>query len=300
VIEFRETCKRAACVAIFLALVAVFLGATPVFAQSEGSALGTSLPLGGLERYVGPLIPANGLVSSFRSELLGGISGGQLVAAKLTGSLSGETNLEKAALLDTGPLRYDAEAVFRFWRLAARIKYSNFQEDTRTPNFGQIDFTGLSLAGNFDAVQFPWLTLGASAKFYLYQPSFQGLARYVTTTTPGATADVNLTVKGQDPITAGGYLRYVPPEILGLPMHVEAWFQIPVSGSQLKNYGGALVFRPQIYRFDVALKALVEKEYLKFKATPSAQLPVSGTLPAQDWEVDMEWDFLGAELAVYF
>jgi len=283
------------CVAFVFALVAGGLSASPVLAQSQGAALGTYLPLGGLERFIGPIIPATGIASTFRSELTAGISGGKLVAAQLVGTSYGQINLKKAAFLDKGPLRYDAQANMRLWRLAFRAKYTNFQDSSSQPNFGQVDFSGLSLGGDLDVVQFPWLTFGASADVFFVQPTFQGVVRNAGP----PPQDLTLTLRGQGPVTAGGYLRYVPPEMLGIPLHVEAWFKVPVAGSQLKNYGGALVFRPQIYRFDVAAKVILEKDYLKFKTSPQAELPIPPQ-PVQDWEVDTEWNFLGGELVVYF
>lgn len=297
-IEFKGTCNRAACVVAILVVVMAAFNAMPALAQSEGAALGTYLPLGGLERFIGPIIPATGIASTFRSEVTAGVSGGNLVQARLVGTSYGQTDLKRAAFLDEGPLRYNAQANVRLWRLAFRAKYTNFQDSTRQQNFGQVDFTGLSLGGDLDAVQFPWLTLGASVDFYLLQPSFQGVV--LAAASPSGPQDLTLTIQGQGPMTAGGYFRYVPPEILNIPLHIEAWFRVPIGGSQLKNYGGALVFRPQIYRFDVAAKAIVEKDYLKFKSYPQAGLQHSGALTSQDWEVDTEWNFLGGELVIYF
>lgn len=279
-------------VALAFALVAS-LGASSVLAESYGAS-GPYLPLGGLERVIGPIIPANGIASTFRSELSAGVSGCNLVAAKLVGTRSRELNLEKASPLDNAPLRYDANAILRIWRLGLRATYTNFQTSSRHRNLGQVDFTGLTLGADADVVQFPWLSLGASFDAYLFDPYFQGVVH----DPPDSASSVTLTVKGQKPLTVGGYLRYIPPEILGFPMHVEAWFKAPVGGSKFTTYGCSLVFRPQIYRFDVAAKVIAQKAYLKFNSSPQAQL--SDSVPVQNWEVDMEWNLLGGEFVVYF
>jgi len=263
-------------------------------AESYAPASGPYLPLGGLERLIGTIMHANGKASTFRSELRAGVSGCNLVAAKLVGSDSRELNLERAAPLDNAPLKFDANANFRIWRLGLRATYTNFQTSSKHTNFGQVDFTGLSLGADADIVQFPWLAMGASLDAYLFDPYFQG----VVFVPPGSTSSITLTVQGQKPVTAGAYLRYIPPEILGFPVHVEAWYKAPISGSRLTTLGASLVFRPQIYRFDVAMKILVEKAYLKFKSFPQGQ--ISTSFPTQSWEVDMEWNILGAEFIVYF
>ncbi len=89
-------------------------------------------------------------------------------------------------------------------------------------------------------------------------------------------------------------LRYVPPEIIGIPMHVEAYYNLPLAGSRLTFYGGSLVFRPQIYRFDLAAKVGLERTYLKFSQSRE------NALPSQNWEIDMEWDMFKFEVAAYF
>lgn len=272
-------------------------GGTPCFAQSQAAALGSALPLGRLERFIGPLIPAQGIGSTFRSEVTGGFSSGSVEGAKLSGFGTGELSLRKS-LLDEAPLRLDASAIFRFWRFGLRAAYTNFETRARHVNLAKIDFSGLALGGDVDLVQFPWLSLGASVDFYLYDPSFRGPIFFVD---PNSTFSVvTLEIVGRKPTTVGGYLRYVPPEILGYPLHLEAWFKAPVGGgSKLTAFGGALAFRPQIYRFDVACKFFAAKEYLKFSNDPSAQLSTF-SLAEQRWEVDMEWNLYGVDFSIYF
>jgi hypothetical protein len=295
VIESKGTVRFLTRLVLAVALAAG-VSASPVLAQSYGAALGSYLSLGGVERCIGPLIPANGIASTFRSELRAGVSASNVVAAKLVGTDARELNLEKAAPLENSPLRFDANANLRIWRLGLRAMYTNFDTRNKQTNLGRVDFTGPSLGADIDVVQFPWLSMGASGDYYFIDPTFQGVVHSPSLFDPSVT----LEVKGKRPVTVGGYLRYIPPEILGFPLHIEAWFQAPIKGSKLKVYGGSLVFRPQIYRFDVAARILAEKAYLKFSNTPESQVSELGTIPRQDWEVDMEWNLVGMDFVVYF
>jgi hypothetical protein len=96
----------------------------------------------------------------------------------------------------------------------------------------------------------------------------------------------------------------MPPEILGFPVHAEAFYNIPLSGSKLTSYGLNLVFRPQIYRFDLACKLGVEWANLKFCEFTQAWDPNGSDFrfpsSAQNWELDMGWNFFKVELAAYF
>ncbi|MGO9571346.1 MAG: hypothetical protein ACLP5H_27795 [Desulfomonilaceae bacterium] len=234
------------------------------------------------------------------------------MSAKLTGANDGELNLRYAGLLDESPLRYDTYANLRFWRFGARAVYSNAETRTRRVNGGRVDFSGLILGGDFDAVQFQWLTLGTSVDFYFINPTIQGVfvANPVNNSSYLTSETVNL--RGDRPITWGSYLRYVPPEILGFPVHLEARYIVPLNGSKLTIYGASLAFRPQIYRFDLSCKVIVEKNHLKFQDNAQIQLfnvttdksgntalTAVNTLP-QNWELDMEWKYFGVEFAVYF
>jgi hypothetical protein len=298
----RIPVARAFAKGIFVFALLCALGAGPCYAQSYAAALGSYGSLGGLERFIGPLIPACGIGNTFRSEIGAGGSAGEVIGAKLIGSAGGELSLNKA-VIDEAPMRFDAYATLRLWRFGFRAAYNNFTTRAEHVNLAKIDFSGLTLGGDVDVIQFPWLSLGASVDFYLYDPTFQGP---VFNPAPN-NASVTLEVTGRKPSTVGGYLRYIPPEILGFPLHVEAWFKAPMGGSKLASYGGALVFRPQIYRFDVAAKLGAEKTYLKFSNDPTSQfavtLPgVAGqlALPGQRWEIDMEWNLYGVEVSIYF
>jgi hypothetical protein len=271
-------------------------GLVPCSAQSYGSPLSSLLALSSIESIVGPIFPANGFCSTFRSEVGTGFYVGDVVSAKLTGASQGEVSLRTGAFLDENPLRYDAYATLRFWRFGLRGVYSNAETRSRRVNGASVDFSGLILGGDFDAVQFQWLTVGSSVDFYFIDPRLQGVIA-TTPLDPGGTLN-NRTIDlvGDRPITWGSYLRYIPPDILGFPVHVEAIYKVPLKGSKLTIYGASLAFRPQIYRFDLSCKLIAEKNHLKFQNgadTVPAQLP-------QTWELDMEWKYFGVEFAAYF
>ena len=282
------------------AILVCAVGFVPCYAQSYGSSLSSLLALSSIESIVGPIFPAKGLCSTFRSEVGTGFRAGDVVSAKLTGANQGELNLRTAAFLDEGPLRYDTYAILRFWRFGARGVYSNAETRSRRVNGAKVDFSGLILGGDFDAVQFQWMTLGTSIDFYFIDPRFQGV--FATTPLGGSPNNATIDLIGDRPMTWGTYLRYVPPEILGFPVHVEARYIVPLKGSKLTIYGASLAFRPQIYRFDLSCKLLAEMTHLKFQngaETLNHQLPTA-TLPPQTWELDMEWKYFGVEFSVYF
>jgi hypothetical protein len=287
---------------ILAAILVCAVGFVPCYAQSYGSSLSSLLAVSSIESIVGPIFPAKGFCSTFRSEVGTGFRAGDVVSAKLTGANQGELNLRTAAYLDEGPLRYDTYAILRFWRFGARGVYSNAETRSRRVNGAHLDFSGLILGADFDAVQFQWLTLGTSVDFYFIDPRFQGAfaTNLLDPTGPINTATIDL--KGNRPTTWGTYFRYVPPEILGFPVHVEARYILPLQGSKLTIYGASLAFRPQIYRFDLSCKLLAEMTHLKFQngaETVAHQVPVA-TLPPQTWELDMEWKYFGVEFSVYF
>lgn len=276
-------------------------GFVPCFGQSYGSGLSSLLGLSSIESIVGPIFPAGGLCSTFRSEVGTGFRVGDVVSAKLTGATQGEVSLRTGAYLDEGPLRYDAYATLRFWRFGARGAYSNAETRSRRVNGAHIDFSGLILGGDFDAVQFQWLTIGSSVDFYFIDPRLQGVFNTNPLDPSGTFANIDLI--GDRPITWGTYLRYIPPEILGFPVHVEAIYKVPLKGSKLTIYGASLAFRPQIYRFDISCKLIAEKNHLKFQNgadTLNLQSTPVATLPPQTWELDMEWKYFGVEFAAYF
>jgi hypothetical protein len=272
---------------ILAAILVCAVGFVPCYAQSYSSSLSSLLALSSIESVVGPIFPAKGLCATFRSEVGTGVRLGDVVSAKLTGANQGEFNLRSANFLDESPLRFDTYAILRFWRFGARGAYSNAETRTRGVNGGHIDFSGLILGADFDAVQFQWLTLGTSVDFYFINPTIQGA--FVTappvlgpsSSTAGITTLTNfptvingatVNIKGDRPITWGTYLRYVPPEILGFPVHIEARYIVPLKGSKLTIYGASLAFRPQIYRFDVSCKLIAEKTHLKFQNDSQIQL----------------------------
>jgi len=290
---------------VLAAILVCAAGFVPCYAQSYGSLLALS----SIENIVGPIFPAKGFCSTFRSEVGTGFRAGDVVSAKLTGATTGEFNLRTAAYLDEGPLRYDTYAILRFWRFGARGVYSNAETRSRRVNGARIDFSGLILGADFDAVQFQWLTLGASIDFYFIDPTLQGKFATNLSFGPTGTPIINtatIDLIGTRPTTLGAYLRYVPPEILGFPVHVEAKYKVPLSGSKLTIYGASLAFRPQIYRFDLSCKLLAEMTHLKFQnetqafpaVTPISQ-PIT-PLSLQNWELDMEWKYFGIEFSVYF
>jgi hypothetical protein len=287
--------------AILTAILVCAVGVTTCLAQSYSSPLNSLLSLSSLESIVGPIFPAKGLCSTFRSEVGTGFRVGDVVSAKLTGATQGEVSLRNGAFLDENPIRYDAFANLRFWRFGLRGAYSNAETRSRRVNGAHIDFSGLILGGDFDTVQFQWLTLGTSVDFYFIDPRLQGIFATNPLDPSGNLNYVTIDLIGNRPITWGTYLRYVPPEILGFPVHVEARYIVPLSGSKLTIYGVSLAFRPQIYRFDLSCKLIAEKTHLKFQnGADTTTPPVTATLPPQTWELDMEWKYFGVEFAAYF
>ena len=103
----------------------------------------------------------------------------------------------------------------------------------------------------------------------------------------------NIDIAGSKPLTWGLYFRYMPPAILGMPVHFDAFFNSPVTGSKLTSYGATLSFRPQIYRFDLACKLGLEKTNLKFSQFRQ-------TVPPSNVELDMEWQMFKLDFAAYF
>ena len=261
------------------------------------------------ESVCGPIFPEKGLASTFRSEFGTSVIGASIDGANLTGAVLTERDLRVVSYLDTSALGYDFYADVRLWRFGLRTEYSNFQTRSRYVDFARFDLSGLRLRGTFDVVQFCWLALGASADFLFIDPTFQGSMFTSASDPPAPPVPVTATLdlKGKRPVTVGAYLRYVPPEILNMPMHFEAFGNLPWKGSRLKSYGCAFVFRPQIYRFDLAARLLVEKVYLKFQNEPLDQIagpapppPLPASIGFQNWELDMEWTKFGIEVAAYF
>jgi hypothetical protein len=199
-------------------------------------------------------------------------------------------SLEKWANLDKSPVRFDTYVNLRLWRIGARAQWTQFEDKSQRPDLGHFNFTNLKLGGDFDVIQHCWIVAGASLDYYLSNPEFRGAIRRPSDPFPQTNVS-DIALSGKKPVTIGAYARYIPPEILNVPVHAEVYANFPVYGSSLTQYGGALVFRPQIYRFDVAIKGVLEKTYLKvFDATGSPS----------PYTLDTEWLRYGAELAVYF
>jgi len=288
------------------------LGVPPVGAQSLFTSLVTGIPLDGIERYIGPIFPRGGIGSTFRSETGTGFGAAQLQAAKLVvqdqNQRSIELNLTTVMPLEKGPHRYDLYTNLRLWRFGGRAVYSNFETRSKAANQGKYDFSGLTLGADVDLVQLEWLTIGVCYDYYFYDPKFQGtiLGGEGHQRLP-LQQPFTLGLKGDRPSTIGPYIRHVPPEVLGFPLHLEAYLKCPLQGSKLLQYGFNLVFRPQIYRFDLACKIGAEVTHLKFDAEPFfvAQGELPGPIPfpgfpTDKWKLQMEWNIVNVEFVVYF
>jgi hypothetical protein len=284
--------------AVFLMILALHLGAwcEPCRAQSIPSVITSAIPLGGIEKYIGPILPDKGIGSTFRSEVAAayGISFPQ--KATLTGSNLGKLDLLRPSVgeLDAYPVSYSVYTDLRLWRLGFRAKYTDFTTRSRRVNFGRFDMTGLQLGLDFDFIQLQWLTLGASVDFNLIDPRLRG-----TFSIPNTANLVTVNLKGDNPHTVGGYARYVPPEILGFPVHVEAFLKFPLTGAKYTHMGAYAVFRPQFYRFDVAAKIGAQKKLLRFETDP---ISFTGTpaVTQESLKLDMDWNVLSLEMVVYF
>lgn len=286
---------------ISMALVCV-LGFNPSHAQTYGpslSSLRSVLPLmSTVEYYIGPLLPPEGIGNSFRSEIGTGLATAKLQSATLKGPLSGEFDLRDVAQLDGQPLRLDIFGNLRIWRLGIRGNYWNFDTRSKHRNYGSLALTGLIVGADIDLICQKWLTAGVQADYFLFDPEFQGVLRLAQ---PNSQHGENYTlkVKGEKPFTIGPYVRYIPPEILNFPLHVEGFFKIPLNSTALTSFGARLVFRPQIYRFDIACRLLVEKTWVQFTAEPENQ--IIGQVPYfEEWSLDAEYNLFGMDLAIYF
>jgi hypothetical protein len=249
-----------------------------------------------LESVIGPIWPKGGLYNSFRSEVGTSYSMVSLLAAKLTGfENSADVDLRGAGFFDKSPSKYEIHADLRLWRLALKGAYSYFDTRSRHINFGGLDFTGMRLGAGFDFVQHQYWTFGAGADFYFIDPRYRGSFLTWVPPAPPVPGVASVDITGSRPATWGLYLRYMPPEIIGIPLHVEAVYNAPLLGSRLIYYGAALVFRPQLYRFDVSAKLGLERAHLKFSGPRDKVL-----FPFQALELDLEWSLIKLEVAAYF
>jgi hypothetical protein len=291
--------SRAARLCVVCMTLLCLVGAGPCSAQTYGpslSSFGSVIPLWStVEQYIGPILPPEGLGNSFRSEFGFGIATAKLQGALLKGSESGEIDLRRDAQLDRQPLRLDVYGNLRIWRLGLRGNYWNFDSRSKHRNHGSLDLTGLIVGADVDLICKKWLTAGVQADYFLFDPQFQGALRLA----PQVNENFTLTVAGQKPFTVGPYVRYVPPEILNFPLHVEAFFKASLNSTALTYYGARFVFRPQIYRFDIACRLFVEKMWVQFSTEPENQI-VGATPFFEEWSLDVEYELYGLDFAVYF
>jgi hypothetical protein len=264
-------------------------------ACAQGLGFESASPIGTLESFLGPVWPKGGLCNSFRSEVGTSYSMGSVLAAKLTGfEHLADVDLLGAAFLDNSPSKFEIHVDLRLWRLALKGAYSYFDTRSRHINLGGLDFTGMRLGGGLDFVQLQCWTFGACADFYFIDPRYHGSFLAWALQPQPSVAFIDVT--GSRPATWGLYLRYMPPDIIGIPVHVEAFYNAPLLGSRLTYYGAALAFRPQLYRFDVSAKLGLERTHLKFPGSGDKLLyPAS-----QNLELDMEWSLIKLEVAAYF
>ncbi len=299
-IQFRTRLLGKAILILLFAFVAC-TNATTSFAQSWGA--NGLFSVNSLESVIGPIFPVGGWCNSFRSEIGTGIGVAKFDKATLSSSL-GTFDLIKYDpdassghdTLDGSPLKYQVKAILRLWRLGLRAAYENFDARTYLAKSGKFDFTGLNLGADFDLVQFNWLSIGLGGDFYFIDPYFHG--GIVLPTLNVGVVDI----KGERPINWGAYFRYMPPDILGFPMHVEAYFRLPYrKASSYSSLGASLVFRPQIYRFDVSAKLSFEKSYLKFSdASTVSEITIPPVQFGENWEFNSVWKLFSVDVAIYF
>ncbi len=289
---------KKATLCIFLVLAVVALDQSHSKAQGMDFGFGSLLPLKSIESFFGPLLPANGIGDTFRSEFGIGLTTPIFQKIVINGEVDGQSRsfdllINKASdtnssldhrSIDGGPMVYDFFAKFRAWRFAAKVDYQIFEARSRRADRGGFFFNSVILSGDVDIIQGPWFAAGVRAKFFLGNPyfKFNNLNR--------DTLDVDF--EAVPPWTIGPYIRYVPPEIIGIPVHFEAWIDFPLKGSSYTSYAGALVFRPQIYRFDLFTR-------LKFERTTFI-LSGDDSVTNKPWDLNLVWNLYGAEFGIYF
>ena len=296
--------------AFFILVMALTLLQVPAsYAQWAGPNISSFLPLSTIEHYIGPIFWGTNMSNTFRSEFGLRFSAAEINKAQLKGSKAGAIDLSPdlwvnsdvpaaaEGLLDTYlngmPLRLDAYVNFRIWRFGLRANVSDFQTRSNNPEYGSIDFSGLSAGADFDVVKMEWLTMGVATDWYFYYPVFFGyvpvnsVRAWLVKPVNGIGGEPLLadqydifkgSIRGNKPVTIGTYSRYTPPEILGFPVYFESALNYSIKGSHLVSYGAALVFRPQIYRFDIALRLKFQRLHIVFdEDTKSSVGPVSYT-----------------------
>ena len=295
-------------------------------AQFPDSGLASILPLNSLQGFFGPLLPPEGISSTFRSEL--GVSGGMATLMKAnitngnktfnlvdnqTSSDGGLSELYVAnTSLDGAPPIFQFYSKTRLWRLAFNASYTFFNTHSRRSTDDGVFFSGLALGGDLDLIHNSWLSCGLSANFYFQDPQFtfkdSSLDRGYQPPVPPFNVlsrppyPIYTSFTGSAPSNIGVYLRYTPPEILNFPVHVEAHYYMPFMGSKWVNWGLALAFRPQIYRFDLSARLKIESQYLKFSGTGTPPPTFTGWnwIPSSEWEGEFTWSILGMDVGVYF
>ncbi|MFA6222907.1 MAG: hypothetical protein WC647_11405 [Desulfomonilaceae bacterium] len=306
--------KKAIVYIIFIfALSAV--GWSHARAQYYDFGLGSMLPLKSIESVFGPLLPPNGFGDTFRSEL--GIDLATPMFQKILLSGNGVTHdllnnhaddnggltepVVYVRSLDGGPIVYDFFAKFRVWRFAAKADYSIFEARSRGRHFDGFFFNAVILSGDIDVIQGPWLTAGVATKWSLNSPFFR--FNNFPTKYSDPKGNTNIYFESTAPATIGAYIRYVPPEILGFPVHFEAWADFPLKGSPWTSVGAALVFRPQIYRFDLFSRLKYERTTLSISGSNTdtsnagaSLLPTFG----QTWDLNLNWALYGMEFGIFF
>lgn len=324
---------------VFLLIAALSLLASPCLAVEwigwSGPSIRNLFPVDTIQDYINPMSwSTTNFGNTFRSEMGFKFSAAEVQRAYLKGSEAGTIDLSPDVWADDQtleveeyllqpylngmPLRLDVYMTFRIWRLGLRANYANFQSRSNRPGLGYIDLSGLSLGGDFDVVKREWLTMGICTDWYFNDPVFRGYVPANTvrawavrpsddpakTGVPWASADYNFfngSIRGQKPATVGTYTRYVPPEILGFPVYFESSLNYGIKGSRVLSYGAALVFRPQIYRFDILARLKFLRLNLTFEedTTNTVGPSASFTVP-QTWQIDATWNIYSAEFGIYF
>jgi hypothetical protein len=311
--------KKAIVYIIFILALSA-LGWSHAEAQSYDFGLGSMLPLKSIESVFGPLLPPNGFGDTFRSELGIGLSTPIFNQITLTGNGHTYNLLNNVGMtppdptgtagwdpsvqtqsLDGGPITYDFFAKFRVWRFAGKFDYSIFESRSRRSGGGGFFFNSVILSGDVDVIQGPWLTAGARARFFLNQPYFSFKNLGWPFFDPKTYTSVYFS--GDAPWTIGAYIRYVPPEILGFPVHFEAWADFPLKGSPWTSVGAALVFRPQIYRFDLFSRLKCERTNFTISGSNTeTTTPTVTTVNTfdQPWDLNLLWTLYGMEFGIFF
>lgn len=313
-------------------LIATMIVCADARAQWVGPDINSILPIKSLEPYIIQVLPNVKWGNSFRSEWGLRFSVAEVSTARLSGSKAGfwdesvnpkkweggmvdlspdldqdeGTQVYREPYLNNMPIRMDAYVTLRVWRVGIRANYAEFTNRANLGTRGYLDFGGFSVGGDFDVVQREWLTVGLCADAYFKDPVFKGYVPYNgydTHYNPDTWPDFfDGEVRGHAPITVGYYARYVPPEIIGMPVHFESFLNYPVKGAYYATIGAALVFRPQIYRFDIMARLKFARMNLGFdedtKSKDNVGPPINQEL--QNWKVEASWNVYGVEFGMYF